>query len=227
MLSNLKRIVMSVTSAGVALYVTMQPAVGHDVYNVKTTYGAAGNCVTDDTTAIQNAINAAQDSTYGGIVFFPPGCYAISSGLTVGNGSAGVENTKRPVVLQGVSSGVDGSRVGASVIKWTGGAPFTTSYMLKFRGPYLGGGINDLTLDANDKSNLRGVHLEHVARLRSQNLGIVRYRLGMLINVVAASSSPYGACDNYFGSLTITNNSTGGSALHLDGYDAPGGLAGC
>lgn len=47
--------------------------------NVKDpTYGAVGNGVTDDTTAISNAITAAA----GGIVFFPPGTYNVT-GLTI------------------------------------------------------------------------------------------------------------------------------------------------
>ena len=49
-------------------------------YNVRTDYGAAGNGSTDDTTAISNAIAAANSS--GGIVYFPAGTYKISSALT-------------------------------------------------------------------------------------------------------------------------------------------------
>ena len=47
-------------------------------YNVKA-YGATGNGTTDDTTAIQNAINAAE-AAGGGQVYFPPGTYLINSG---------------------------------------------------------------------------------------------------------------------------------------------------
>ena len=45
-------------------------------YNVKN-YGAAGDGTTDDTTAIQNAINAMPNT--GGVVFLPPGTYKITS----------------------------------------------------------------------------------------------------------------------------------------------------
>ncbi len=41
-------------------------------------WGAKGDGTTDDTTAIQNALNAAE-SYGGGIVFFPPGTYLISA----------------------------------------------------------------------------------------------------------------------------------------------------
>ena len=54
---------------------------------VVTDYGATGNGTTDDTLAIQKAINAAETAG-GGIVYFPTGTYIISAapgnfGLTV------------------------------------------------------------------------------------------------------------------------------------------------
>ena len=50
-----------------------------NVYNVKTDYSAAGNGTTDDTTSIQNAINAAASTK--GVVYFPDGTYKITSPL--------------------------------------------------------------------------------------------------------------------------------------------------
>lgn len=62
------------------------------VFNVKA-YGAVGNGITDDTTAITNAINAAHTATYlgsdavwGGIVHVPLGKYKISSTIYVWQG---------------------------------------------------------------------------------------------------------------------------------------------
>ena len=51
-------------------------------FNVKDNYGAVGNGSTDDTTSIQNAINAAQ-AAGGGIVFFPAGEYKITTALSI------------------------------------------------------------------------------------------------------------------------------------------------
>ncbi len=58
------------------------------VLNVKN-FGAKGDGVTDDTTAIQNAINSLPDNhsgAYGGAVFVPSGIYIISTDLTLPNG---------------------------------------------------------------------------------------------------------------------------------------------
>lgn len=53
---------------------------GGQVFNVKA-YGAVGDGSTDDTSAIQSAINAAIAA--GGSVFFPRGTYVVTSSLTV------------------------------------------------------------------------------------------------------------------------------------------------
>jgi hypothetical protein len=66
----------------------------HGYFNVKN-YGATGDGLTNDRTAIQNAINACQTAG-GGTVFFPTGYYKVGSGLTV---------TSSDVVLQGESRG--------------------------------------------------------------------------------------------------------------------------
>ena len=46
-------------------------------------YGAKGDGITDDTSAIQAAINAAKDYSQPGLLFFPTGKYLISSPLTI------------------------------------------------------------------------------------------------------------------------------------------------
>lgn len=54
---------------------------GGEIFNVKS-YGAIGDGATDDTTAIQAAIDAV--SAAGGTVWFPEGTYVITSTLTIG-----------------------------------------------------------------------------------------------------------------------------------------------
>jgi parallel beta-helix repeat protein len=63
----------AITSAKLAI------GLAPSVINVKA-YGAVGNGVVDDTTAIQNAINAA-NAVGGGCVYFPSGTYLISNSL--------------------------------------------------------------------------------------------------------------------------------------------------
>lgn len=52
-----------------------------DMFNVKA-YGAVGDNSTDDTTAIQNALTAA-NSAGGGVVYFPKATYKITTALTL------------------------------------------------------------------------------------------------------------------------------------------------
>lgn len=65
----------------VATQVELAAAVA-GLYNVKD-YGAHGDGVTDDTTAIQAAITAAGSATYGGVVSVKPGVYLLTASLTV------------------------------------------------------------------------------------------------------------------------------------------------
>jgi hypothetical protein len=107
-------------------------------------YGAAGNGVADDTVAIQAAINAAQ-SAGGGIVYFPPGTYLISSTLTVS-----ADN------IQIVGAGW------GSQIKASGGI---TGYMLQVQGPGGAGNfrygikIADIYFNGNTIASLGGIQL--------------------------------------------------------------------
>jgi hypothetical protein len=52
------------------------------VFNVKSGYGAIGDGTTDDSGAIQDALNAAAEAG-GGIIYFPHGTYLIGTGLVV------------------------------------------------------------------------------------------------------------------------------------------------
>src|SRR3984893_1875258 len=84
------------------------------------TYGATGNGSTDDSAAIQSAINAAC-SARGGRIVLGSKIYALASGLTVncsnvylvGQGAGG-PYTANP------SAYTDSNNLGATVLKWTG-----------------------------------------------------------------------------------------------------------
>ena len=89
-------------------------------------FGAVGNGVTDDSSSIQSAINAAQASK-GDTVFFPNGTYAITQTLTI---------TGSNVVLLGAGSDITHSYTPtggspAVALLWTGSAGGT---MVDIRG---------------------------------------------------------------------------------------------
>lgn len=85
-------------------------------------YGAVGNGVTDDTAAIQAAINAV-NTAGGGTLFFPPATYAVtpvsstSAALVLNNGTTGYNGVR----LVGSSSG------GSHILKLANGPIITMS----------------------------------------------------------------------------------------------------
>lgn len=99
-------------------------------------FGAVGNGIADDTAAVQAAFNSFGAS--GGICFFPPGSYKVTSTLTCTN----------PVLLLGYGSGeISGtSTTPASKIVWAGGASDVLHYG-GFGSTFVGGGIQYLAID--------------------------------------------------------------------------------
>lgn len=94
-LSDLTNVIQARSNLGISAGVVQ----GVNSFNVKD-YGALGNGTTDDTVAIQNAINAA--GTNGGQVFFPAGQYKI-------NTSSPLNNTHDAVTLMG--SGISNTKI--------------------------------------------------------------------------------------------------------------------
>jgi hypothetical protein len=74
-------VVGGVEAAGV-VSVKAVSAPERGIYNVKD-YGAHGDGSTDDTSAIQSAIAAAQQNMYGGVVYLPVGQYIVTAPLIV------------------------------------------------------------------------------------------------------------------------------------------------
>ncbi len=119
----------------------------HGVFNVKDpVYGAVGDGVTDDTAAIQAAIDAAASGWtsgdpfgYGGVVFFPKGVYGVSADIDI----------PEQVLLKG-----SGLRV--TVIRWIGAGNPTNAVVtsnIDDRFSFVHAtGIKDLTIDANDEA---------------------------------------------------------------------------
>jgi hypothetical protein len=126
--------------------------------NVKdASYGARGDGTTDDTSAIQAAINAA---TSGGGIFFPPGTYKITSGLTI--------------TVSGVS--LQGAGAGASIIQTPAGKETLTMLLVgDGTNTCADVGIYDLQFlgvtqkTANAAIKLQKCFRSHIERIRTQN----------------------------------------------------------
>lgn len=85
-------------------------------------YGATGNGTTDDTAAIQAAINSLSAS--GGQVLFPAGTYKVTSTITLSSNIALVGNAKSVINLNvteiGLSIPVSGTNITVSDLSFTG-----------------------------------------------------------------------------------------------------------
>ena len=96
------------------------------------TYGATGDGVTDDTTAVQAAINACA-AAGGGVVYFPHGTYAVTQIAITGNN----------VQLLGTGGGSEilwkwnAATAAGSMLAITGGAQHTRVSLLRFNGSQL------------------------------------------------------------------------------------------
>lgn len=88
------------------------------VFNVKA-YGATGNGSTDDSSAVQAAINAAT-AAGGGTVYFPSGTYRLGTALTFPNDGATPVSSMNPLRLIGASSHNNNQdRTGGSILDIT------------------------------------------------------------------------------------------------------------
>lgn len=83
-------------------------------------WGAKGDGTTDDTTAVQSAINRASNQP-GGMVLFPPGTYIVNSPLIFKQGVALVGTGKAYPLMGTVIKAGSSFPIGQPIIKATGG----------------------------------------------------------------------------------------------------------
>ena len=87
--------------------------------NVKDpTFGAIGDGVADDTTAIQAAITAA--STLGKIIFLPPGTYKVSAALTITSNNVSIYGSGNSSIISCSSTTADVFTIGNNVSEISG-----------------------------------------------------------------------------------------------------------
>ena len=128
---------------------------GSRVFDIRT-YGALVDGSTDDTTAVQNAIDAASTAT-GGIVFFPAGVTKVTSSITL----------KSHVSLVGVNGGWNSST--GSVIKTTA----TTGDMLSYSSSTTGlknVSIENLRIEGPGSGTGNGIRLQNTGGTNKPNI---------------------------------------------------------
>lgn len=85
-----------------------RPALPKKIFDAKTDFGAVGDGVTDDSAAIQNAIDAAAQAGNGSEAYLPRGKYRIGKTLTIGEGDfrlAGAIARRTELVWGGADGG--------------------------------------------------------------------------------------------------------------------------
>lgn len=179
--------------------------------NVKNTaYGATGNGSTDDTAAIQSAINAA---TTGGVVAFPPATYLLnSSPLTV---------TTNGVSLAGVGQGASTLLIGAS-FSGTAAVNVTGANDVAISGLWIKG--NSSTYSSNPAAD--AIRFNNSQRPRVCNC-LMYYINGYAVSVLANSSGS--SIWPYLSNVHAVQCAQGAHILGNtnSGYDAGATLEGC
>lgn len=187
-------------------------------------YGAKGDGVTDDTLAIQRAINSLPAT--GGVVCFPPGIYRTTDTIFIGNGTDSTASTVNCIRLVGVGGGKAGawphdSGFG-SVIRYDGG---TAKPIIRILGPINSPGVEGIALDGNSRKASHGIWLTSVIAGKFDDVSIkdvatVGIKTDCAVGPFASTwntiycefsnlwinigSSPYATCVLYSGSVGNT-----------------------
>lgn len=203
-----------------------------------TAYGATGNGSTDDTASIKSAITDAE--AVGGVVFFPPGVYCVSDSggsgdaLFFGNGvewasvgSPGSESTKKTIFLEGAGT----TRLpaqSASTIKWCGSNPGITTNIVHIKGPMLGGGLRNITLDSNSRANVRFSYVAHVSYGEWTNVDLINNAASPGVYTRATvPSMGYGNCNWTWTNVNFQSSSANSSGILFDNSTLGQGLDSC
>ncbi len=154
-------------------------------------FGAKCDGTTDDTTAIQAAINSLPAS--GGIVYFPVATCRISSSLTIGNGTTSAFSTRQGVFLIGrgnpnapeltVLGGGYTATLGPK-LQWLGAG---TGGMIVINGPMQGWGVQNLHMDCGNASQY-GIFLSSSSFGDSKNLSFTN----CTVSAIFSTSHPKG-----------------------------------
>lgn len=151
-------------------------------------YGAIGDGATDDTSAIQDAINAAVG---GGSVYFPLGTYRITSTLVVSSPNTNL------IGVGGDSSHDVGVSLGgaATILLWDGAAD---GVMVSFASPT---GVSDQTCSGG---GVKGIAFDAGTPAAATGLSIASWRDGLFVDLMFLEFSVQG--------ILLTATTGGGEA---------------
>jgi hypothetical protein len=157
-------------------YTVAEPSVlGSDWINVLY-YGAIGDGVTNDTMAIQAAIDAAE-AAGGGVVYCPAGLYKITATLTMGSDVTLVGAGRYATRLKGnlTSALLQSPNTAARYYRW---------------------GIHDMGFDNTAKTNAGGIALDLtcISHAHVSNVEINNVETGVLIDAQAGTGAYYNDC---------------------------------
>ncbi|MDE2102898.1 MAG: hypothetical protein KGL39_36980 [Patescibacteria group bacterium] len=190
------------------------------VLNAKTAYGAVGNGTTDDTTAIQNWLNAIVST--GSIGYLPQGTYKITSELTLTYGTTGAV-----IRGDGVSKStlVFASTVAAPNLLIQSTTPASGSDYLDIDGIGLQGTVAGTVLQIG-LTNFSDAHNEPVINMLVQNFSTSTSAIAVTINYVLngrlrfiadTAGAGYGAVITQANFCTFEGSysAIGGQSIHL------------
>lgn len=186
------------------------PAPANDIFNVRD-YGAVGNGVTDDYSAIQSTINALPEN--GGIVFFPPGAYAVSKTIVLSGDGITLSGSGQGRL--GYMWGPESEAAGATILKWIGVQGGTVLKVGDGYNPNAGCKVNDLVLDGNSRaSNL--IIADATYYLRVENISGYGWRDGFAATI-KHSPNVIGAGEKFhtWSHVTFVNPYQNGSGLDI------------
>lgn len=166
--------VIAPTGAGTGRWLRVGFLAGNSLPGVfdVTAYGAVGNGTTDDTIAIQAAIDAALSA--GGTVYFPPGNYKISATLVVNLSSVPSDASLTRIWITGNGNGSTAitSTQADAALRIVGGTSGAFHTYLKLEGlRFSGPGVTSV--------GSHGVELDNTAFLHMTDCTITGYEYGL------------------------------------------------
>ncbi|RKR42658.1 glycosyl hydrolase family 28-related protein [Paraburkholderia sp. BL17N1] len=181
-------------------------------------FGAKGDGATDDTAAIQAAINALP--ARGGYVRFMGKQYAVSNTIHVGDGNGGtVKSTKNGIKLIGQGAGFGGASPPPTNIQLLAKAPTGTPYvdvLINFAGAITNSYLQDMTVYCNLQANV-AVKYTAACGIQMRNVVMSQYvAIGLWLQGGDAPTGNYNI-NNEFHNILGASTHDGHRAFFVDG----------